>query len=108
MQSCCCCNVSSGSSSSYWFNKLSCTISANEWLPCRQDIEPTKIKDLNFDREDFAQRGKKERPLVVSPKEKFNPLVKSDKKPLSLIDFASALEGRNSVKKYTFYCCSEA
>ena len=87
---------------------LSCTISANEWLPCRQDIEPTKIKDLNFDREDFAQRGKKERPLVVSPKEKFNPLVKSDKKPLSLIDFVSALEGRNCVKKYTFYCCSEA
>ena len=86
----------------------SCTSSANEWLPCRKDIEPTKIKDLNFDREDFAQRGKKERPLVVSPKEKFNPLVKSDKKPLSLIDFASALEGRNCVKKYTFYCCSEA
>ena len=71
---------------------LSCTISANEWLPCRQDIEPTKIKDLNFDREDFAQPGKKARPLVVSPKEKFNPLVKSDKKPLPLIDFASALE----------------
>ena len=32
----------------------SCTSSANEWLPCRKDIEPTKIKDLNFVREDFA------------------------------------------------------
>ena len=31
----------------------SCTSSANQWLPCRKDIEPTKIKDLNFDREDF-------------------------------------------------------
>ena len=48
--------------------------------------ELKKIKDLNFDREDFAQRG------IVSPKKKFNPLAKSDKKPLSLIDFASSLE----------------
>ena len=31
---------------------------------------PTKIK--NFDREDFAQRGRKERPLAASPKKKFN------------------------------------
>ena len=71
---------------------LSCTISANEWLPCRKDIEPTKIKDLNFDREHFAKRGKKKRPLAASPKKKFKPLGKSDKKPLSLIDFASGLE----------------
>ena len=32
----------------------SCTSSANEWLPCRNDIDSTKIKDLNFDRKDFA------------------------------------------------------
>ena len=37
----------------------SCISSENEWLPCRKEIEPIKIKDLNFDREDFAQRGKK-------------------------------------------------
>ena len=37
-------------------------------LPYRKDIESTKIKDLNFDREDFAQRGKKKRPPVASPK----------------------------------------
>ena len=41
-----------------------------------EKIEPTKIKDLNFDKEDFAQRGKKKRPLVVSPKKKFSPLIK--------------------------------
>ena len=70
----------------------SCINSANEWQPCRKDIEPTKIKDLNFEREDFAQRGKKKRPLVASRKKKFNPLAKSDKKPLLLIDFTSALE----------------
>ena len=45
-------------------NPLS-TSSANE---CRKDIEPTKIKDLNFYREDFAQCGKKKRSLLASPK----------------------------------------
>ena len=70
----------------------SCTSSANEWLLCKNDIEPTKIKDSDFDREDFAQRGKTKRPLVASPKKKISPLAKSDKKPLSLVDFASALE----------------
>ena len=92
MQSCCSCNVSSGGSSYTGLTNPSCVSSANEWLPCTKDIEPTKIKDLNFDREDFAQRGKKKRPLVAIPKKKFNPLANSDKKPLLLIDFASALE----------------
>ena len=57
VQSCCCGNVSTVDSSS----------------SCRKDIEPTKIKDLNLDREDFAQGGKTKRPLVASPKKKFNP-----------------------------------
>ena len=48
------------------------TSSANEWLPFRKNIEPTKIKNLNFDREDFPQRGKKKRPLVSIPKKKKN------------------------------------
>ena len=38
------------------------------------------------------QRGKKKRPIGAIPKKKFIPLVKSDKKSLSLIDFTSALE----------------
>ena len=46
------------------FTNPSWTISANEWLQCRKDHEPTIIKDLNFDKEDFAQCGKKKRPLV--------------------------------------------
>ena len=69
----------------------SCTSSANEWLPCRKDTEPNK-KDLNFDKEDFAQRGKKKRSLAASSRKKFNLLAKSGKKPLSLIDFSSARE----------------
>ena len=40
----------------------------------------------------MGQCGRKERPLVASSKKKFNPLAKSDKKPLLLIDFASALQ----------------
>ena len=47
---------------------LSYSSSANEWLPFKKDIEPKKIKDSNFDREDFTQRGKKKLPLVPSPK----------------------------------------
>ena len=76
MQSCCCCNVSSGSSSLANLTNPSCTSSTNEWLPCRKDIEPTKIKDLNFDSEDFEQCGEKKRLLVVSPKKRFNPLAR--------------------------------
>ena len=49
-----------------------CTSSANEWLLCRKDTKTTKIKDLNFDREGFEQRGKKKRPLVARPKQKRN------------------------------------
>lgn len=70
----------------------SCTSSVNEWLPCRKDVAPCKIKDLNFNREDFAQRGKKKRSLVATPKRNFNPLANSTKKLLNLTDVAKALE----------------
>ena len=44
----------------------SCISSTNEWLPSRKDIGPTKryrtYKDLNFDRDEFAQRDKTKRP----------------------------------------------
>ena len=92
MQSCCCCNVSSGSSSLANLTNPSCTSSTNEWLPCRKDIEPTKIKDLNFDREDFARRGKKKRSLAASPKKNSSCLSHKIKKLLPLNNFASALE----------------
>ena len=35
-----------------------CTSKANEWLPNQKTIEPKNIKDLDFNREDFGQRGK--------------------------------------------------
>ena len=35
------------------------TSNANEWLPDRKTNELKKIKDLDFSREDFRQRGKK-------------------------------------------------
>ena len=65
------------------------TGSANEWLPCRKDIEPIKIKDLNFDRVDSAviHSQVKRNNLVAIPKKKVSPLAKSKKTPLPLIDF---------------------
>ena len=63
----------------------SCTSNANEWLPNRRTIEPKKIKDLDFSREDFGQRGKKK--TVASPKKSFDPLKNCDLKSLSIKDF---------------------
>ena len=41
----------------------SCTSTANQWLPNHKNVQPIKVKDMNFGREDFCQRGKKKRPL---------------------------------------------
>ena len=67
-----------------------CTNNANEWQPNQKTIESKKIKDLDFRREDFSQR-KKKRPLVASPKKKFDPLKDCDLKPLSIKDFAETI-----------------
>ena len=50
----------------------SCTSSSNEWLPCRKEVEPSKIKNLNFNREGFVDRGKQKRSLFSTPKRIFN------------------------------------
>ena len=70
----------------------SCTSKPNEWLPCRKDVAPTKVKNIDFSREDFGQRGKKKRPLVSTPKKVFNPLTDCNKKLINLNDIAEALE----------------
>ena len=70
----------------------SCTSSANQWLQNHHDVVPTKIKDLNFSREDFVQRGKKKRSLVDTPKKKYNPLADSNKKLFMLDDVANAIK----------------
>ena len=62
------------------------TSNANKWQPNRKTIEPKKIKDLDFSREDFGQRGKK-KTLVASPKKSFDPLKNCDLKSLSIKDF---------------------
>ena len=49
-----------------------CTSIANEWLPNRKTIELKEIKDLDFNREDFGQKGEKERSLIASPKKVFD------------------------------------
>lgn len=70
-----------------------CTSSKNQWLPSRQEVGPVKVKNLNFNREDFGQRGKTKRPLVSTPKKSFNPLVASNRcKMLTLSDIGKALQ----------------
>ena len=69
-----------------------CTSSASEWLPNRQEVVPSKVKDIVFNRDDFAQRGKKKRALVETPKRNYDPLAGCTKKLLSLYDVAKAIE----------------
>ena len=68
-----------------------CTSNDNEWLPNRKTIEPKKIKELYFSQEDFGQTGKRKRPLVASPRKRFDPRKNCDLKPLSMKDFAEAI-----------------
>ena len=42
-------------------NYHSCISTADQWLPNHRDIQPMKVKDMNFGREDFCQRGEKKR-----------------------------------------------
>ena len=46
------------------FTNPACTSLPSEWLPNRKKVTWKKVKDMDFSREDFAQRGKVKRPLV--------------------------------------------
>ena len=39
----------------------SCTSSSNKSLPCKKEVEPSKVKNLNFNREGFGDSGKQKR-----------------------------------------------
>jgi hypothetical protein len=69
-----------------------CTSEKSEWLPNRAEIAPTKVCDMNFNRDDFGMRGKKKRSLVGTPKRNFDPIANSSQKLLNLSDIAKALE----------------
>ena len=73
-------------------NNLSCTAKSCEWLPNRKKVQPMKMKDINFKREDFGTRGKRKRALVLSPKKRYDPLVDCNIKLLNLNDVAAAVE----------------
>ena len=70
----------------------SCTTKSCEWLPNRKNVQPTKVKNLSFSRDDFGKRRKKTRQLVSTPKKEFNPLANTDVKPLQLNDIAESLK----------------
>ena len=70
-----------------------CTTKACEWLPNRKDVQPMKIRDMNFNRENFGKQRKSTRRLISTPKKQFNPLECSEvKRPLTLQDISNALE----------------
>ena len=69
-----------------------CTAKAGEWLPNRTDVQPVKIKDLNFSRDDFAKRWKKRKKMLSAPKRYYNPLINNNQKTLTFLDIATALE----------------
>jgi len=73
-------------------NNPACTAKACEWLPNRTKVQPMKMRDINFKRDDFGTHGKRKRALVSSPKKHYNPLVDCNIKPLSLHDVAEAVE----------------
>ena len=68
------------------------TSSLNEWFPCRKEIEPSKIKNLNFNREGFRDRRKQKRSLISTPKKNFKLLASCSRKLLNLNDFADAFK----------------
>ena len=68
------------------------TAKAYEWLPNRKDVQPVKIKDLNFNRDNFAKRGKKRKKMLSTPKRNYNPLINNNQKTLTFLDIATALE----------------
>ena len=63
---------------------LSCTTKTCEWLPNRKDVQPVKVKDLKFNRNDFAKRGKKGK--------NYNQLINNNQKTLTFLGIAEALE----------------
>ena len=63
------------------------------WLPNHKDVQPMKVKEINFGREDFCQRGKKKRPFVSTLKKTYNPLSEQgDMKMLMMNDFAEGMK----------------
>ena len=51
-----------------------------------------KIKNLNFNREGFGDRGKQKRSLISTLKKNFQPLTSCSRILLNLNDFADALK----------------
>ena len=70
----------------------SCTSSSIEWIPCRKEIEPSKIKNLKFNREGFGDRGKQKRSFISTLKNNFHPLARCSRKLLNVNDFPDALK----------------
>ena len=56
------------------------------------EVEPSKIKNLNFNREGFGERGKQKRSLISTLEKNFQPLASCSMKLPNLNDFADVLK----------------
>ena len=46
-------------------NNPSCTAKPCQWLPNRTNVQPMKMRDIDFRREDFGAHGKRKQALTL-------------------------------------------
>ena len=66
-----------------WDLRASLTSSSNQGLSCRKEVEPSKIKNIDFNWEGLSYTYKQNRSLVSTPKKDFQPLAKTFRKLLT-------------------------
>ena len=71
---------------------LACTTKACELLPNKNDVQPLKIKDLNFSRDNFAKREKKKKKMLSIPKRIYDLLINNNQKTSSFLDIATPVK----------------
>ena len=77
-----------------------CTTKPCEWLPNRSSVKPCKAKNINFNRDDFAKRGKQVKKINSTPKKNFNPLLnKKNVSGLSFDEIVKSFEESNIISK---------
>ena len=86
----------------YGLSNPSSTSLPNEWLPNRSEVQPSKAKDIDFNRDDFTKRDKKPKKLLSTPKKTFRPLEYTrKKKPTSFENIVKSLEDNDLLKNTT-------
>uniref|UniRef100_A0A7M5WWY6 YqaJ viral recombinase domain-containing protein n=1 Tax=Clytia hemisphaerica TaxID=252671 RepID=A0A7M5WWY6_9CNID len=87
----------------YGLSNPSSTSLPNEWLPNRNEVQPSKAKNIDFNRDDFAKRGKSRKKLFSTPKKNYHPLPIKRKttKTLSFEKIVETLKEKDLMKDTT-------